>query len=330
MEFQVEATVCLDRVPDEEEVLRLLRSYGFHMWYLNRDEVRFRGSLQNFKAVKARVEEADEARARPSSHVPAVVSGAVSSYYKSSPYPSVSGPASPGYGISPPPDLRASGGETIVVDADVFRYADQLRRKDLENILICHNVKMKKEEGGDSISITLWGRSRRTAAHKLQNLLEDLNKSLRTQEVPLKNLNRHGQALLQTIRDSRNISGSVLVVETDDRLHLIGPSKDSYELKQGLLGEPVDQSGSRRRTSDKTPRGRRSSSLPPTNKRSGGVAGFPLMDKNQTGGSVRSRDPKRSFSNIEEKKLTERSNEKKNLVLRFKQLFKKSPREAKQ
>uniref|UniRef100_A0A1A7WC35 Uncharacterized protein n=2 Tax=Iconisemion striatum TaxID=60296 RepID=A0A1A7WC35_9TELE len=326
MELQVEATVCLDRVPDKQEVLRLLRRYGFQLWNLNRDEVRVRGSLLDLKAVKAHLEETIKTKASSSSHVPMAFPGAVSSYYKSSP-PPVASPASPGYRTSLPPDRQAFRGETIVVDADVFKYAERFRRKDVENILICHDVKMKKEEGGDSISIRLQGRSCRAAVRKLQNLLEDLNKSLRIQEVLLKNLNHRGWALLQTIKDNRNISRLVLVVEMDDRLHLIGPSKDSYELKQGLLGEPVDQSRSRRRTSDKTSRGRRSSSLPPANKRrSGGAAGFPSMDKNQVGVSVRSRDPKQSFSESEEKKQTERSNEKKmdnNLLLGLKHVFKK-------
>ena len=108
---------------------------------------------------------------------------------------------------------------------------------------------------------------------------------------------------------------------SEDGLRLVGPSKESYELKQRLLGRPIDQSGARGRPVDQSgargrpvdqsgargrpvdqsgARGRsvsrRSGSLPPTGSRTpgrdGGAAagppagGFsPSLDDGRRGGA---------------------------------------------
>ncbi|XP_040908728.1 uncharacterized protein si:dkey-154b15.1 [Toxotes jaculatrix] len=187
-------------------------------------------------------------------------------------------PSSPEYRASSSPraDQRASlrhGSESFVVDADVFKYAEQLRTKYIHIIQENHNVEMEVHESGDSSSITLLGKSARVAVSKLQDLLDDLSKSLRTQDVPRTDIDHKGEALLEAIRENRGIYSSVLVCEMNDRLHLIGPSVESYELKQKLLGRPVDQSQQRTgRTLKKNPRGR-SSSLPPMNRKNTGDGG---------------------------------------------------------
>lgn len=181
-------------------------------------------------------------------------------------------PTSLEYRASSPPraDQRGSlrqGSESFLVDADVFRYAERLRKADIDKILKSHNAKIVARECGESVNITLQGRNAKTAVSNLQRLLNDLNKSLRTQEVPLKDMDREGSALLATIRKHKNIYDSVLVCEMSDRLHLIGSSVRSYELKQKLLGRPVGQSQRTGRTFEKNSRGR-SSSLPPMNRKS--------------------------------------------------------------
>ncbi|XP_076611180.1 RNA-binding protein 43 isoform X2 [Chaetodon auriga] len=162
--------------------------------------------------------------------------------------------------------------ESFVVDADVFEYAERLRKKDVDDILDNHRVQVEVHPAGESCTVTLHGKSARTAGGKLQSLLNKLNMSLRTQEVSLKDLNDEGKALLKRIQKNRDIYNSVLVCLRNDSLHLIGPSGESYKLKQRLLGRPVDRTGWTGRTGqtlDKNAR-TRSSSVPPVNPKSTG------------------------------------------------------------
>ncbi|XP_074469629.1 RNA-binding protein 43 [Sebastes fasciatus] len=286
MDLLVEATVQLDIFHDEAAVREILRSHGFTVTDLSSNRVRVKGSFLELKAVKASLEQLLNSQTKTDiTAVPKVsYSGAVSKYYTSNssvshgnrggrdepPHASPSPPTtSSSSNRLPTSDQRGSsrpGRESFVVDADVFRYAERLRKKDIEGILDSHNVKMETHEVGDSFNINLQGKSARTAAFKLQSLMNDLNKSLRTQEVPLKDMDREGQALLQRIRKDKNICNSVLVCPMNDKLHLIGPSSESYELKQRLLGRPAGRTG---RTSDRNPN-RRSNSLPPIGRKNTG------------------------------------------------------------
>lgn len=294
MDFPVEATVLLNKFPDETQVQKILRSHGFELRDLSRHEVSVKGSFLKLKDVKVSLELLLKSQTKlvipPSSspHVLMASSGAISKYYTSnssdhnrsrpgsrkqtSPTtaPSSSFNQHPTPAYSPRPDQQRgslrSVKESIVIDADVFEYAEKLRRKDIEDILDSHNVGIEVRPVGESCSITLHGKSARIAAFKLQSLLLDLNKSLRTQEVSRRDMDREGKALLATIQNNRNVWRSVLVSQKDDGLHLIGPSGESYDLKQRLLGRPIDHSGQRGRTSDRSSRGR-SSSLPPISRR---------------------------------------------------------------
>ncbi|XP_035847681.1 uncharacterized protein si:dkey-154b15.1 isoform X2 [Sander lucioperca] len=297
MDLPVEATVHLNIFHNKAEVREILRSNGFALTDLSSDQVRVKGSFLKLRTVKASLEQLLQSQTKTGiTPVPKASSGAISKYYTSNssvthgngsqlgsrempPQASPSSPTtssswasgsskkhptSPEYraSFSPRPDQRGSfraGRESFVIDADVFRYADRLRKKDIEGILNSHNVTMEKHEVGDSFNITLLGKSVSVAVGKLQSLLNDLNKSLRTQEVPLKDMDREGRDLLERIRKDKNIYNLVLVCPMNDKLHLIGPSGESYELKLRLLGRSVDQSG----RTGRTPSRRRSSSLPP-------------------------------------------------------------------
>ncbi|KAK9526559.1 hypothetical protein VZT92_015251 [Zoarces viviparus] len=291
MDLPVEATVHLDVFPDKAKVRDILRSHGFTLTDLSGDQVRVKGSFLDLKAAKACLEPLLSSKHIPA--VPKASSGAISkrpagnssvsggnrgrsksprasqsSANTSSPSPPHTHPSSPESraSFSPPPDQRGSfrpGRESFVVDVDVWRYAEQLRKKDIEDIRVSHHVEMEVREVGESCDVTLLGKSARTAAGKLQSLMDDLSKSLRTQEVPLKDMDRDGKALLKRIQKERNIHLSVVVWPMNDTLHLIGPSAASYELKQRLLGRPVERTG---RTSEKSSR-RRSSSLQPISRK---------------------------------------------------------------
>ncbi|XP_034748497.1 uncharacterized protein si:dkey-154b15.1 isoform X2 [Etheostoma cragini] len=295
MDLPVEATVHLNIFHNKAEVREILGSNGFAVTELSSDQVRVKGWFLKLKTVKASLEQLQQSQTKMvTTPVPKASSGAISKCHTSnssvthgnrrqlgsremtpqappsSPATSSSWdygspkkqPTSPEYGssFSPRPDQRGSfRRESFVVDADVFRYADRLRKKDIEGILNSHDVTMDAKEIGDSFKITLLGKSVGLAVCKLQSLLNDLNKSLRTQEVPLKDVVREGRALLERIRKDENIYNLVLVCPFNDKLQLIGPSGESYELKRRLLGRSGDQSG----RTGWTPSRRRSSSLPP-------------------------------------------------------------------
>lgn len=294
----MEATVHLKNFPDKKVVREILKSYGFAVTDLSSDQVHVKGSFLKLRAVKARLE-------KP---VQRVSSGAISKIYTNNnsyvsagkrhrdkpPHASPSSPSSPtasssqaqgsshnrptsaGYraSFSPRPDQRMSlrrGTESFVVDADVFKYAQRFRKKDIDVILDSHNVNLEVLQLDDSFNITLQGKSAKMAVSKLQSLLNDLSKSLRTQDVPLKDMDHDSQALFERIQKDKDIYKSVLICLMDDRLHLIGPSGESYELKQRLSGRPVDHSGRTGRTSDRNSR-QRSSSLPPLTRNTTGRA----------------------------------------------------------
>ncbi|XP_069032319.1 RNA-binding protein 43 [Embiotoca jacksoni] len=302
MDLQVEATVHLNKFPDEAEALRILRLHHFQkIDDLGGGQVRVRGCFSNLKAAKALLEQLVEPPSKTTlrSSSPLPTSGAVSKYYCStdrgrspsrdeppraspsspaassssscsSSYASASSrsrPTSQEYGASFSSDRRASRSAarlSFVVDSDVFRYAQRLRARDIEDIVNAHDVRMDVRDGDGRSDVTLLGRSSWAAAGKLQSVLDNLSKSLRTQEVPLEDMNREGRALLETIRKNRNVYSSVLVCELSDGLHLVGPSSESYELKQRLLGTPGGRAG---RSVDRNSSRRRTSSLPATGRK---------------------------------------------------------------
>lgn len=304
MDFPVEVSVHLNIFQDEREVVEILRSHGFTLKDRRTNEVRVQGLFSKLRSVKAHLEQLLKAQNQNSvsSSCHSVSSGAIPKNYcnnrsrnkpthasASSPNTSASlvsdtsynHPTSPQYraASSLRPDQRGSvrrRRESFVVEEDVFKYADQLRREDINRILMIHQVRMRVDEADESFQITLEGTNVRAAAGELQSFLNDLTRSLRTQEVPLKDMGPKGEVVLQRIREKRNIHDSVLVREMNDRLHLIGPSGKSYELKQRLLEKSAGQSGRTGRTFDRNSM-KRSSSLPAvgrkiTDRDSGAVA----------------------------------------------------------
>ncbi|XP_030597355.1 RNA-binding protein 43 [Archocentrus centrarchus] len=284
MDFPVEATVHLNQFQDRNEVLKILRSHGFELEDLGGGQVRVNGYFSKLRDTKAKMDQLLSSQTRMSpntfSPVPTAYSGAVPKNYSRRDKAPHASPSSPTSSSSPAPgsshsrpasslDWRDSlrRDASFVIDADVFMYADQFKKKDINTIRTSHGVEIKQQERGDMFNVTLMGRNSNAAMGKLQSLMDDLSQSLRTQEVPLKDMNPDGRVLLGKIQQNGNIDGSVLVCHMTDRLHLIGSSRESYELKQRLLGRTG-------RTSARSSRGR-SSSAPPINRKSTETAAHP-------------------------------------------------------
>lgn len=268
MDVQVQATILTDQFLDQAEAQRLIRSHGLKVQDLGGGQVQVQGCFMKLRTLKARLDLL-------------VPPGAGSELYAGR-GPDEGGPEPPSSSSQTHPaaqDHRTSSedpqasGEYIIVDSDVFRYAQRLRKNELDSIRTGTGAEMTTREDGESTVISFQGRGSR----KLQKLLDDLSQSLRTQDVPLRDVNQRGQVLLERIQQNQNISGSVLVRELEDRLHLVGPSKDSYELKQRLLGKLMDQSEARGWAVALPSRGR--SSLVPVSglKSSGGGAGGAMV-----------------------------------------------------
>lgn len=292
MDFPVEATVHFNIFQDKREVVGILTSHGLTLKDLRTNQVRVRGSFSKLRSVKARLEQLPQNQnsVYSSSYLPAS-SGAIPKNYchnrsrNKPPHASGSSPnvSETSYYHPTPPQHRAPSSslrpdprgsvrrrrESFVVEADVFRYASQLRRQDMNHILMTHHVTLGVDEGDENFQLTLEGTNVRAAAGELQSFLNDLTRSLRTQEVPLKDMGPKGQDVLKRIQEKRNIYESVLVCEMNDRLHLIGPSGRSYELKQKLLETSAEQSGRTGRTFDRNSR-KRSSSLPAVGRKNTG------------------------------------------------------------
>ncbi|XP_008421140.1 RNA-binding protein 43 [Poecilia reticulata] len=278
MDFPVEATVLIDRFQDEREARRLLQSYGFKVTDLDRGRVRVAGLFHNLEAVKARLERLTEATPRSSSDLPSASSGAISKHSRNNADPgsiqrrSASlGPRTSSGPKRQAPDYRTPGA-VIMIDSDVYMYAKLFRKQQLDDILTRQDVQHDVKAEEENTIITLQGPDSGSVSGNLQHLLDGLRRTLRTQEVLLSDLSADGKHLLGRIREKNKSLNSVLVLEKNDRLHLVGPSKESYDLKQSLQGGPVDQSGARGRPADR-PRRERSRSVPTRSQRSPAAGG---------------------------------------------------------
>lgn len=301
MDFLVEATLQLNALLDKIKVGDVLRSQGFVVKDLTRDQVRVKGSFLKLKSVKASLEMLLKAPATvgviPSpSTVPKVSSGDISRHHadvaaakrgqldskhkRASPSASAISSSllrgssledSPGTGDQP--GSVRTGGVCFAVGHDLYDYANCLRKKDVDTILVSHNVKLRVKPVNDtSVLITLSGKGANQGMKKLKTLLENLFNSLMTQKVPLKDLTPEGVRLVSNIQERRNVYKSVLMQKRNGSLHLIGPSRECYVLKQALLGRTADPSQQRGRITERKPT-RRSLSLPPTSRRTEDGAG---------------------------------------------------------
>lgn len=296
MDFLVGATLQLDASLDKVEVRDVLISRGFVMEELNRDQLRVIGPFLRLKSVKASLKllksPAKDVTPAPST-VPQVspgdisrhrtdVSGAkgrqlASKQRRASPSSSTISSLPRGScledspGTPDQPVSVRTGRACFTVEPDLFDYASCLRKKDVDTILVSHDVKLAVNSVDDSYIIILSGKRANVGMDKLKTLLDNL-KSLRTQEVPLKDLTPEGRRLVATIQKNRDIYKSVLVQRRSSSLHLVGPSEEVHVLKERLLRRTLDPFQHRGRRTDGKPT-RRSSSLPPTSRKTEDGAG---------------------------------------------------------
>ncbi|XP_029588634.1 RNA-binding protein 43 [Salmo trutta] len=240
---------------DSEEVLQPVNE-------IPHDQLPIQGSFQKFSAVKAQLQQVlpqDTNTLRHSSPSPSSLnshaSGAISkSSIRCNPFPS---PQATGYvgdnlthmrnpspkPVEPISQTPSCSEVFFITDADVLRYALCVRKKDIDSILVGHTTQMdvKPAESSDLRYVFLKGKSPERVMKKLQVFLTKLHLRLRTQEIPLWTLDRDRQVRIHELVQKYNIIyPTVLVNQVGDLLRLVGPSKESYEMKQRLLGKPID------------------------------------------------------------------------------------------
>ncbi|CAB1350846.1 unnamed protein product [Coregonus sp. 'balchen'] len=177
----------------------------------------------------------------------------------------------PGYGANVthrrnPSPSRSRSAVSFLMDTDVLRYALCFRKNDIDTILGSNNIQMdvQPNECSDISSVVLEGKSPKSAMEKLQDFLTALNSTLRTQEIPLGTLDHNRQVRIgKLIQKYNSVYPTVLVNQVGDILRLVGPSRDSYDMMQILLGKPLElpPAGRTGRALDRGSRDRRSSSL---------------------------------------------------------------------
>lgn len=296
MDFLVEATLQLNTLLDKIKVRDILRSQGFVTEDLTRDQVRVKGSFLKLKSVKASLEMLLKGPATvgviPSpSTVPKVSSGDISRHHtdvaaakrgqldskhkRASPSAStISSSLLPGSSLVDSSGTGDKPGSVcFTFEHDLYYYVNCFQKKDVDTILVTHDVKLRVKPVNDtSVVITLLGKGANAGMNKLKTLLENLFQHLTTQDVPLKDLTPEGMRLVAKIQEYRHVYKSVLMQKRHGNLHLIGPSRECYDLKQRLLGRTADPSQQRGRITERKPT-RRSLSLPPTSRRTEEGAG---------------------------------------------------------
>ncbi|KAM9415688.1 uncharacterized protein ACWYII_024428 isoform 1-T3 [Salvelinus alpinus] len=155
---------------------------------------------------------------------------------------------------------------SFLMDADVLRYAQCFRKKDIDTILGSNNIQMNVQpsECSDISSVSLEGKNPKSTMEKLQDYLTTLNSTLRTQEIQLGTIDHNGQVRIsKLIQKYNSVYPTVLVNQVGDILRLVGPSRDSYDMMQILLGKPLElpPAGRTGRALDRGSRERRSCSL---------------------------------------------------------------------
>ncbi|XP_006012723.1 uncharacterized protein SI:DKEY-154B15.1 isoform X2 [Latimeria chalumnae] len=146
-------------------------------------------------------------------------------------------------GSSPP--YGASRASSITVDGDTLKYTQAFHKHEIEQVLDTFSVTMSVEESADVSLVTLTSKCFSSSSHtavesacqQLSSLLSGKQQYLRTQNVDLAGLPYKEQSQLMDRCKQLERIYNVLVIKYSDRLHLIGPSLDSYEMQQKLLGK---------------------------------------------------------------------------------------------
>ncbi|TRY93060.1 hypothetical protein DNTS_023834 [Danionella cerebrum] len=158
---------------------------------------------------------------------------------------------------NPKPSASRNADASFLAEPDVMDYIVQFKEDSIEQIksdFLC-NITYDSQVESRVVKVTLSGGNFEEAAKVLSELVEKTSKSLRTQEIDLKEIDSSRRKYMIKNADLVQKTSKVLIRKKGNNIKVIGMSLASYEAKQMLLG-PAPSKPMQRNV------GRRSSSLP--------------------------------------------------------------------
>ncbi|XP_051949085.1 uncharacterized protein si:dkey-154b15.1 [Xyrauchen texanus] len=126
------------------------------------------------------------------------------------------------------------------VEPDVFKYTMRFEKEFINKIELEYSTRINVEEDSGVFTVKILGGAFDEAAKKLSYFMQDITSSLRTQQIDLNKLNDSQQRLItHNIYMFQDIY-KVLIWQDGHVIKVVGSSKESYEVKQRLLGGEVD------------------------------------------------------------------------------------------
>ncbi len=149
--------------------------------------------------------------------------------------------------------------DSFHVELDVFKYGMHFKESFIDKIESDYHTKVNHEDDSGVVKVKLLGGACEEAAKKLSKFMQEMNSSLRTHEIDLKQLDRSQRKYITEKAYSYQDLYTVLIRQEGNIIKVVGSSKDSYEAKEKLLGREVDNTSPRHFAKNSL---RRSSSLP--------------------------------------------------------------------
>ncbi|XP_051527824.1 uncharacterized protein LOC127425663 isoform X2 [Myxocyprinus asiaticus] len=126
------------------------------------------------------------------------------------------------------------------VEPDVFKYTMRFEKEFIKKMELDYSTHINHEDNSGVFTVKILGGAFEEAAKKLSYFMQDITSSLRTQEIDLNKLSDSQQRLIaHNIYMFKDIY-KVLIWQEGHVIKVVGSSKDSYEVKQRLLGCEVD------------------------------------------------------------------------------------------
>ncbi|XP_016398161.1 uncharacterized protein LOC107731558 [Sinocyclocheilus rhinocerous] len=130
--------------------------------------------------------------------------------------------------------------DSFHVEPDVFKYVMHFKESFIEKIQSDYHTKINHEDDSGVVKVKVLGGACEEAAKKMSKFMHEMRSSLCTHEIDLKKLDSSQQRhIFQNAYSFQRIY-NVLIRQESDIIKVVGSSKDSYEAKEKLLGQEVD------------------------------------------------------------------------------------------
>ncbi len=130
--------------------------------------------------------------------------------------------------------------DSFPVELDVFKYIMHFKESFIDKIESDYHTKVNHEDDSGVVKVKLSGGACEEAAKQLSKFMQEMSSSLRTQEIDLKQLERSQRDCITEKAYSYQDIYTVLIRQEGNIIKVVGSSKDSYKVKEMLLGWEVD------------------------------------------------------------------------------------------